>query len=136
MTSRTVNLNKNVTIQLYPRTDRTKSVAKCSQSTYKNPMVRYSMLSEKPISLVLEALAKRFTVKQTVTSHPYFFSNQKSPSAHLPRLWPFGAVSHTGWGSEHVSLTLNDILLKLQHAAMAVQIQQERILLKLEYDWV
>ena len=99
-------------------------------------MVRYSMLSEKPISLVLEALAKRFTVKQTVTSHPYFFSNQKSPSAHLPRLWPFGAVSHTGWGSEHVSLTLNDILLKLQHAAMAVQIQQERILLKLEYDWV
>ena len=136
MTSRTATLNKNVTIQLYPRTDRTKSVAKCSQSTYKNPMVRYSMLSEKPISLVLEALAKRFTVKQTVTSHPYFFSNQKSPSAHLPRLWPFGAVSHTGWGSEHVSLTLNDILLKLQHAAMAVQIQQERILLKLEYDWV
>ena len=134
-------MNKNIVVQLYPRTDRTKSVASCSKSKFNNPMVRYNMLCDKHISLVLEALAKRFTVKETIASHPYFFSNQESPNAHLPRLWPLRALNHHGWGSEHVSLSLNDILMELQqmqqHAAMALQIQPpNQIVLKLEYDWV
>jgi hypothetical protein len=136
-----ISVNKNIVIQLYPRTDRTKSVASCSKSNFNNPMVRYNMLCDKRISLILEALSKRFTVQATIASNPYFFSNEQSPVAHLPRLWPLRAANHKGWGSEHVSLTLYDILSELQqsqqHALNALQLQPpNQVILKLEYDWV
>ena len=99
------------------------------------------MLCDKQISLVLKALAERFTVKDTIASHPYFFSNPQSPVAHLPRLWPLRAANHNGWGSEHDSLKLNEILSELQqsqqHAANALQLQPpNQVILKLDYDWV